>query len=258
MQSNRGLVDVIIPTYQNDKLLHRAIESVISQGECVNQIWVVDDGSSPEIQQSILRRYSESEKVQVILIEHSGHPGVVRRIGIEKSTAKWIAFLDSDDWWVSSKLEDQLHAAALSGAHAVTSNARLFQNDQDLGLFHKRIPKHLTFKKMVKSNWVINSMLLVEREELIKIGTYVDSYRVRTPEDYATWLRLLCNVYILGLNTIGGGYEISETSIRKGDLSDPRIYAFADFLTWANSKEHQSRTRLKRKIILKNLTREYE
>jgi len=258
MQSNRGLVDVVIPTYENDHLLHRAIESVMSQGECVNRIWVVDDGSSLDVQQSILSRYSDVEMVQVVLTEHSGHPGVVRKIGIDKSNAKWIAFLDSDDWWFPNKLEEQLSAAALSGAHAVTSNARLFQNGQDLGLFHKSIPKRLTFKKMVKSNWVITSMFLVEREELIKIGTYVDSYRIKTPEDYATWLRLLCNIDILGLNTIGGCYQISETSIRKGDEFDPRIYAFADFLTWANSNVHRNRTRLKRKIVLKKLKREYE
>ena len=49
MQSSQKIVDVVIPTYQNDDLLHRAIDSVVAQGDCVNQIWVVDDGSSADI-----------------------------------------------------------------------------------------------------------------------------------------------------------------------------------------------------------------
>lgn len=250
-------VDVVIPTFDRDDSLFRAIDSALIQGECINRIWVIDDGSTKEVQRRIQERYLNNIAVKVICLEHCGHPGKVRKVGIENSEAKWIAFLDSDDWWHPGKIYKQLRIAEKYSAQAITCNARVFKAGKDLGLLHEKLPKKLTFKRISKTNLVINSMLMVKREELLKIGLYADSDRVRTPEDYATWLRLTSNIDIYVVDEEGGGYQISETSVRRFDYSDPRIYAFADFLLWSNYQTDKYRFRRNRKLILKSLAREY-
>ncbi len=121
------------------------------------------------------------------------------------------------------------------------------------------LPERIIFSGMILENKVINSMTMVKRESLLQVGVYADSFRVRTPEDYATWLRILTCEEFVGLDMDLGYYQISHSSIRKEDVTDPRIYAIADYLIWSNQhKDAASRNfRKKRKMAAKALRNQY-
>jgi glycosyltransferase involved in cell wall biosynthesis len=94
-------ISVVIPTYNRDRLVKRAIESVLNQTIKADQIIVVDDGSTdgtPEM----CRRFSGS--IEYI---HQSNGGVsqARNHGIKLARYAWIAFLDSDDHWTPNHLE---------------------------------------------------------------------------------------------------------------------------------------------------------
>lgn len=264
-------VDVIIPTYENCKMLIEAVNSCKNQSHPISQIIIVDDGSSESIRKSLEQEYENDLAVKLIFAPHSGLPGVARAIGIENSTAEWIAFLDSDDTFEPSKIELQLNLAAKSKASLIHTNAKVFGEKGEGGNLLPHLPASLSFRELAKSNLIINSSVLVRRQVFSKSLTYATSLRVRAAEDYATWLRIKSKYNFAGIDLPLTNYRISETSIRRENDHDPRIYALADFIMWTLQQNsgtlskfrslreviHFSKFRSLRKIVLKEMRRNY-
>jgi teichuronic acid biosynthesis glycosyltransferase TuaG len=99
-------VSVIIPFYEGVEWLCEAVESVLNQTYAVSEIIVVNDGSRESVEY-FLEKYGE--KI-IYIYKENGGPASARNMGIERSTGKFIAFLDSDDLWLPRKLELQIFA----------------------------------------------------------------------------------------------------------------------------------------------------
>lgn len=92
------LVSVIIPVYNRIDLIEKTVESVISQNNFEKyQIILVDDGSTDG---SDIKCDELSEKYSNVFAFHQKNAGVsaARNLGIEKAEAKWISFIDADDY----------------------------------------------------------------------------------------------------------------------------------------------------------------
>ena len=99
-------ISVIIPTYNRAHLIQRAIDSVLNQTYPVNQLIVVNDGSTDKTQET-LSKYKPN--VKTITINNNG-VSYARNVGIKEAHGDWIAFLDSDDEWKQTKLAKQVIA----------------------------------------------------------------------------------------------------------------------------------------------------
>jgi glycosyltransferase involved in cell wall biosynthesis len=94
------MVSIIIPVYNCEKYLGRAVESVINQPNFDNlELVLIDDGSK-DGSGKICDEFSE--KYENIFAFHQPNSGVsvARNLGISKANGDWIAFLDSDDWFL--------------------------------------------------------------------------------------------------------------------------------------------------------------
>jgi glycosyltransferase involved in cell wall biosynthesis len=102
------LVSVVIPTYDRPQYLKRAVESVLGQTYGNIELIVVDDCSSAPAEE-ILSDLFERD-IRAIHVCHSENRGAnaARNSGIEVATGEFIAFLDDDDYWKPTKLEQQL------------------------------------------------------------------------------------------------------------------------------------------------------
>lgn len=113
------MVTVIIPTYNGEETIQRAIKSVISQGVDV-EILICDDCSTDRTIE-IAKKYP----VKVLINDyHTGGPNKGRNAGIKSAKGDYIAFLDQDDEWLPGKLKKQLEWDAdviLSGSIRVGS-----------------------------------------------------------------------------------------------------------------------------------------
>lgn len=89
-------ISAVIPTYNRKKYIGRAIDSVLAQSLAVDEIIVVDDGSTDGTVEAISTLYGS--RVKVFRQAQSG-VSVARRRCIEEARGEWIAFLDSDDEW---------------------------------------------------------------------------------------------------------------------------------------------------------------
>src|SRR6266702_3015810 len=98
-------VSVIIPTYNRRAMVRGAVASVLAQTHVSFELIVVDDGSSDGTVEELSR--IPDERVRLVRIANSG-PAAARNQGVAIANAAIIAFLDSDDLWMRSKLERQL------------------------------------------------------------------------------------------------------------------------------------------------------
>jgi glycosyltransferase involved in cell wall biosynthesis len=92
---------VIIPAYNAEITLARAIQSVLDQSFHACEVIVVDDGSGDGTGQ-VAQSFGSS--VRYIRQDNAG-PSTARNHGVEVATGDWIAFLDADDWYYPSRLE---------------------------------------------------------------------------------------------------------------------------------------------------------
>lgn len=104
-------VSVIIPTFNRSRLLINAVESVLAQTYADYELIVVDDGSTDDTAR-ILGPYMG--RVRYVYQENRGASGAQNH-GIELATGRWISILASDDVWLPTKLERQVHALTTLG-----------------------------------------------------------------------------------------------------------------------------------------------
>lgn len=103
------LVSVIVPMYNSEKYIYETIKSVIIQTYDNIEIVIVDDGSSDksaEVVRNIIKEYNH-KNIKYYYQQNSG-VSVARNNGIKKSNGKYIAFIDSDDLWIETKIERQI------------------------------------------------------------------------------------------------------------------------------------------------------
>lgn len=135
------LISVIIPVYNGDKFLKETVQSILNQTISDYEIIVIDDGSTDstaEVAQSI-------DKVRYFFQEKSG-VGIARNYGIAKSKGSIIAFQDSDDIALPTRLEEQLAE---------------FQKNSDLGALYSYIQNFLS-DSVEKPEWLPQSQLETE------------------------------------------------------------------------------------------------
>ena len=118
MKEQKPLVSVIIPTYNRPTYLKQTLDSVVNQTYNNIEIIVVDDGSPNEDTLRVCKKY---KTVTYLKIENSGGPAKPRNVGIKEAKGKYIAFLDDDDLWIATKIEQQV---------------RILEEHNDFGLAH--------------------------------------------------------------------------------------------------------------------------
>ncbi len=105
MTKNFPLVSVIIPSYNYLRYIEKCIQSVASQDYPNIEIIVVDDESTDG---SLDYLSTLGAKVKVLSQKNSG-VSVARNRGLLESRGEFLAFLDADDYWDSSKISKQMN-----------------------------------------------------------------------------------------------------------------------------------------------------
>lgn len=124
-------ISVVIPTYNRETLLERAIASALEQTLPVREVIVVDDGSTDGTQELLSKISLRDSRVRT-LVRQRGGANRARNAGVESAGGEWIAFLDSDDAWERNKLERQ-SAALQKNPAAVASFTGLRRIGHDEG-----------------------------------------------------------------------------------------------------------------------------
>lgn len=116
-------VSVIIPTYNSEKYIAKAIESVLQQTQPHLEVIVVDDAST-DITVEIVQQY-KSDRVKLLINDCNRGPSYTRNRGIKVAQGEWIALLDSDDWYAPERIEKLLQIARVEDADIIVDDLYL-------------------------------------------------------------------------------------------------------------------------------------
>ena len=95
---------VIMPLYNKAPYVRKAVESVVGQTYTDWELVVVDNGST-DGSGEVVAGFSDA-RIQMVRLADNIGPGGARNRGVTESSASWICFLDADDWWESTFLEE--------------------------------------------------------------------------------------------------------------------------------------------------------
>jgi glycosyltransferase involved in cell wall biosynthesis len=131
--SSPPLISCVVPVHNGEAHLAQAIDSILAQTHRPIEVVVVDNASTDRTC-DIARGYGPP--VRVIERHSNGGPAVARAAGVAAAHGELIAFLDHDDLWAPSKLEDQL--VHLEGPPRIQVSFCAIENFWDDGLEHEQ------------------------------------------------------------------------------------------------------------------------
>lgn len=213
----KGLVSVIMPTYNASDFLEASIESVLAQTYTDLELVITDDHSTDEKTVEILKSYSRKDaRVRVFFLSENQGAGPARNNSIKEARGQYIAFCDSDDCWMPEKLEQQL--AFMEKEHImVTYSAYIMVDAEDSkrGIFIP--PKKITYHGMLRDNKIGFSTCIYDCEAT-GLKFYMPVLRKR--QDWAMVIELMRHCRIsYGTKTPLVYYRIRPNSLSRNKLA---------------------------------------
>lgn len=191
MVKNGGVkekITVIIPSYNRESLLPRALKSVLAQTWTNFEVVIVDDGSTDSTEESV-KPFLCDKRLKYLKTENHG-VSHARNVGIAQAQSQWLAFLDSDDEWLPEKLDRQM---SLLSAKPYLN----WIHGEEIWVRHgKRVNPMLKHKKRggdifadaTRLCCVSPSTVILKRELFDQFGLFREDFPVC--EDYDLWLKI--------------------------------------------------------------------
>ena len=211
-------ISVIIPFFDETTLLKRALRSALNQTYKNIEIIVINDNPDKKNEILEIKKNFNNKPIKYIFNKKNIGAGLSRNKGILVAKGKFIAFLDSDDFWNKNKLLNQINYMKKNNVKICHTSYGIF--DIYNNFLSKRIAKNIDYYDLVKSCDIGLSTVVVERK-LINKYLFPD---IKTKEDYVVWLKISKNGFILhGLDQM-----LTRWTSRKKSLSKSNIQKLKD------------------------------
>lgn len=218
-------VSILMPAFNAEATLERAIASVQAQTVSAWELLIVDDTSSDGTQGLALTAAQDDTRIRVLTHATNQGAAAARNTALSAASGRFIAFLDADDAWEPAKLARQLDQMAHSGAGLCYTE---FWRVNGARRHRVRVPPELTFDTLLRGNAIGALTAIYDTEVFGK----VEMPRLRMRQDYALWLTLLQD----GGVAVGLNEPLATYHVTKGSLSANRVAATR--ATWQMYRHH--------------------
>ena len=185
-------VEVIIPTYNQADFLREALQSVIAQDFSDWHVLVVNNFSTDHTH-GVVGDIADP-RIDIVDFANNGVIASSRNLAIRKTTAKFVAFLDSDDWWAPQKLSrcvEQLERGADLVCHAEEWKAPTFSRVVRYGPVSRT-----EYRSLLLGGNCLSTSAVVGRTKMFKnVEGFSERADFITAEDYDLWLRIARHGY---------------------------------------------------------------
>lgn len=204
-------ISVIIPAYKSSGTLRRALDSIYSQSLLPREILVVDDGSEDwEESKLIAASYPDSIYVRFIRCEKNGGASVARNVGLDASSCRYIAFLDSDDVWFKDKLEIQYGTMVRNridfSMHGFIEEIDNFRWEGEDARDVRPLCFALSSWSLLFKNYATPTVMVL-REKMVPFDPFL-----RRNEDWKCWMEIFSKRGVKGVyigQALAGGFKPS-------------------------------------------------
>jgi len=179
------MVSIVIPCYNSQRTIARALSSVINQTYIDYEVIVVDDGSTDKTKNIIKEFFKDKSIAYKYLYQENSGPSVARNRGVENASGEYIAFLDSDDTWHKDKLSIQMKLIEENGLNFLGSTYKYNEfnyNDKvDIVL------KKFTFKQLLLKTRFSTPGVIIKKDFFLSLNGF--DTNMKYSEDNDLWLR---------------------------------------------------------------------
>lgn len=203
------LISVVIPMYNSSKTITVALDSIKNQSyKCDYQIIVVNDGSNDNSYGVVSDYINKNPSLNIQLINQlNGGVSKARNVGLKLAKGEYVAFLDSDDEWLSNKIEKQLSvfkADSEIDLLATNRNEEFFKSF--LGKDFSEVNK-ISSRLLLLKNFLSPPTVMMKREIISEVGLFDENQEYAEEGNY--WIRVCDkkNCYLLNESLViaGGG-----------------------------------------------------
>lgn len=224
------LVSVIIPTYNREHVITRAVDSVLAQTFQDFELLIVDDGSRDGTHE---RLTAYGNRITYLYQENHG-VSHARNTGIRASAGEFVAFLDSDDVWMPDKLEHQIAAMMSQPDIPLCHTEEIWIRNGVRVNPGKKHRKHggYIFPYCLPLCVVSPSSIVLRRWVFDRIGLFDET--LPACEDYDLWLRIAPRYNVLFLEEpllMKYGGHADQLSRKYWGIDRFRIQALVNLLT---------------------------
>jgi glycosyltransferase involved in cell wall biosynthesis len=238
-------VSAVITAFNRRRYIVRAIDSVFRQTVPVDEILVIDDGSTDGTAEVVKSHYGESVRV---VRQPNGGPGAARHRGILEARGDWIAFLDSDDEWTPVRNCELLRAAEhvagdvawiFGDLEIITGDGKgasfFDQHAFTLAESPQLISDPLRFQYPTLFSYLQAS--LIRRDALLELDCFKEGFR--SEDDVLAAIQIGCRYKLAAIRTAVVKYyrtaDLAESSValngaRRPDAYRARMVAFASVI----------------------------
>lgn len=180
-------VSIIMPYYNAAEYIFETVESVINQTFKDWELIIVDDCSpAPETRRVLQEVKNTDERIRVLMARENGGAGCARNIGINEAQGRFLAFIDSDDWWYPTKLEEQLKFMEENNYPFTCTWYEDANEKLESYYTMKQAPKQ-TYKSMITGCNVGTPGVMIDTQVLGK----KEMPPLRRAEDWGLWMKYL-------------------------------------------------------------------
>lgn len=213
----RPLVSVVTPAYRAQAHIGQAIKSVQAQEIGEWEMLIVDDGS-PDRVAGVVEGYAAQDSRLRLMRQDNAGPAAARQAALDAARGRYIAFLDSDDYWLPGKIARQLQALdASDAALCFTAYRRISPDGGAIGRLVE-VPSHLSYRGLLKRTAIATSTVVVDTAATGPLRTTRTYY-----DDYVLWLGILKQGHgAIGLNEDLMRYRVLEGSVSRNKFRSAR------------------------------------
>lgn len=189
----KDLVSIIMPSYNTGRYIKETIQSVLDQTYKSWELIIVDDCSTDNTEEVVVS--IKDERIKYFRNEKNSGAAVSRNRALREAKGRWIAFLDSDDLWMSEKLEKQISFMEKNGYSFSYTNYEEIDVDGNFTGYKITGPKKITKNGMFNYCWLGCLTVMYDRNVIGQIQIE----DIKKNNDYAMWLKVCkkANCYLL-------------------------------------------------------------
>ena len=200
--TNNPLISVVTASYNYANLIPETIQSVLDQTYSNWELIIVDDGSKDNSVEVIKEFCAKDSRVHLYQHEGGANKGLAEtvKLGIQKASGEWIAFLESDDIFEPNCLEEKVKVLNKnSKAGFIFSDLTTFGDEgkqAEKGKWHNKIRKYLKKRSrvtnfsydLINRNSIMTFSIVMVKKELLKDCDF--NSPVKTYLDYWLWIQI--------------------------------------------------------------------
>lgn len=203
-------VSIIMPSYNAAKFIAASIQSVIEQTYNNWELLITDDCSKDDTVKIVEQFLEKDNRIKLFSTGKNSGAAVARNISLQNATGKYIAFLDSDDTWISNKLETQIKFMEKKNIAFSFSNYSVMKEDGTLTGNIIHAPKVIGYHGYLRNTIIGCLTVIIDRE---KTGNFLMP-NIKTSEDMALWLDIMKRGYkAWGLQVPLAQYRVVSNSL---------------------------------------------